>query len=94
MLYEQLIPYCIKLGVVLMCCYNGIITSIAFGISRIGVRYKTQETARIPQSWRPSAKMIPPPKVDQALSQSDPISLGSTPRHPANQSSFHKGQIA
>jgi hypothetical protein len=35
-----------------------------------------------------------PPKVAQTLSQSDPISLGSTPRHPANQSSFRKGQIA
>jgi hypothetical protein len=35
-----------------------------------------------------------PPKVAQALSQSDPISLGSTLRHPANQSSFRKGQIA
>jgi hypothetical protein len=35
-----------------------------------------------------------PPKVAQALSQSDPISLGSTPRHAANQIYFRKEQIA
>jgi hypothetical protein len=35
-----------------------------------------------------------PHKVAQALSQSDPISLGSTLRYAANQSYFPKGQIA
>jgi hypothetical protein len=37
-------------------------------------------TARLPQSWRPSAKAIP-------------TLLGSTPRKPSNQNPFHKGQV-
>jgi hypothetical protein len=36
---------------------------------------------------------VPYPHVTEAFGQSDIIPLRSTPRHPANQSSFCKGQI-
>jgi hypothetical protein len=50
-------------------------------------------TARRPQSWRPSAKMAPT-KSQGPSAKAIPTLLGSTPRHPSNQSSFRKEQIA
>jgi hypothetical protein len=35
-----------------------------------------------------------PPQVAEAISQSDPNTLGSTPRESSNQNPFHKGQVA
>jgi hypothetical protein len=42
----------------------------------------------------PQPKLSPPPQVAEALNQSVPIRLRSTPRHPSNYSSFRKRQIA
>jgi hypothetical protein len=46
----------------------------------------------VKQSWRPSAKMTPPPPpVTRLLVKVIPSLLGSTLRHPFNGSSFHRG---
>jgi hypothetical protein len=50
-------------------------------------------TARLPQSLE-SFPLNYSLQVAEAFSQSDLIPLGSTPRHPSNQSSFRKGQTS
>jgi hypothetical protein len=59
------------------------------------LRQVQRGTARLPQSWRSSAKTIPfPSRRGLQLKKSNPIPLGSTPRHPSKQTSFRKGQTS
>jgi hypothetical protein len=50
-------------------------------------------TAQLPQSWRPSAKVVLP-KLQRPLPKAFWTRLGPTARKSSNQNLFHKGQVA